>query len=152
MCIVSSVRKPRWNLTPWFIATRKFLIMFTNIWGPLNTTFIGGNRCFMVFIDDFSKWCWVYTLRHKEKVLKLFMEWKKNMEKNTRRKIKVLHSDNGDEDTSNLFLRLCRNEAIERQFRVRETPQQKGVAERINMILLEKVPCMSSNVELLKSF
>ena len=55
----------------------------------------------------------------------MFVEWKKNMEKNMRRKIKLLRSDNRGEYTSDLFLQLCRDEGIERYFTVRETPQKK---------------------------
>jgi len=62
-------------------------------------------------------------MKHKGKVLKLFVEWKKNMETNTGRKIKVLHSDNGGEYTSDHFLQPCRDEGIKRHFIVRETPQ-----------------------------
>ena len=57
-------------------------------------------------------------------VLQLFVEWKKNMEKNTGRKIKVLRSDNRGEYKSDPFLKLCRDEGILRHFTVRETPQQ----------------------------
>jgi len=45
------------------------------------------------------------------------------MEKSTRKKIKVLHSDNGEEYTSDSFLQLCRDEGIEKHFTVKETPQ-----------------------------
>ena len=62
----------------------------TNIWGPTKTTFIRGNHYFVTFIDDYSRRCWVYTMKHKGKVLELFVEWKKNLEKSTGKKIKVL--------------------------------------------------------------
>jgi len=74
------------------------------------------------------------------------------MEKITRRKIKILRSDNRGEYTSNPFLQRCCDEGIERHFTVRETPQQNGVAEMMNMILLEKVYCMLSNTDISKSF
>ena len=61
------------------------------------------------------------NMKHKGKILELFVELKKNMEKNTRRKIKVLRLDNGEEYTSDLFLQLCRDEDMERHFTVRET-------------------------------
>jgi len=35
---------------------------------------------------------------------------------------------------------------------VRETPQQNGVAERMNMTLLEKIHCMLSNARLSTNF
>jgi len=77
-------------------------------------------------------------MKHKGKVLELF-EWKRNMEKSTRRKIKVLRSDNEGEYTSDLFLQLCHDEGKERHLTVKETSQQNEVAERMNMTLLEKV-------------
>jgi len=61
------------------------------------------------------------------------VEWKRNMEKGTLRKIKVLCSNNGGEHTSVPFLQLCHNECIERHFTVRETSQQNGVVEKMNM-------------------
>ena len=74
---------------------------------------IGGKHYFVSFIDDYSRRCWEYTMKHKGQVLELFVEWKKNMEKKTGRKIKVLYSDNGGEYTSDPFLQLCHNEGIE---------------------------------------
>jgi len=91
-------------------------------------------------------------MKHKEKVLELFVEWKKNLEKSTGRKIKVLQSDNGGEYKSDPFLKLCRDEGIDRHFTVRNTPQQNGVVERMNRTLLEKVCYMLSNAGLSKNF
>jgi len=117
----------------------------TDVWGPTKTASIGGNHYFVTFIHDYSRRCWVYTMKHKGEVLKLFVEWKKNLEKSTGRKIKVLRSDNGGEYKSDSFLKICHDEGINRHFTVREIPQQKGIAERMNIILLEKVCCMLSN-------
>jgi len=41
----------------------------TDVWGPTKTTSIGGNHYFVTFIDDYSRRCWVYTMKHKGKVL-----------------------------------------------------------------------------------
>jgi len=35
------------------------------------------------------------------------------------------------------FLKLCRDEDIDRHFTVREAPQQNGIAERMNKTLLD---------------
>ena len=49
------------------------------------------------------------SIKHKGEVLELFMKWKRNMEKSTGRKIKVLCSDN--EESIQLIL-SGRNVAI----------------------------------------
>ena len=91
-------------------------------------------------------------MKHKRKVLELFVEWKRNLERSTGRKIKVLRSDNGGEYKSDPFLKICLDEGTERHFTVRETPQQNRVAERMNRTLLEKVRCILSNAGLSKNF
>jgi len=123
----------------------------TDVWGPTKTASIGDNHYFVTLIDDSSRRCLVYTMKHKEEVLKLFVKWKKNMEKSTGRKIKVLWSDNGGEHKSDPFLKLCRDESIVRYFTVRKTILQNGIAKRMNRTLLEKVRCMLSNAGLPKN-
>ena len=61
------------------------------------------------------------------------------VETQTGRKVKRLHTDNGGEFKNNPFLKVCEEEGIVRYFTVRYTPQQNGVAERMNRTLLEKV-------------
>ncbi|KAH9650170.1 Integrase catalytic domain-containing protein [Citrus sinensis] len=133
--------------------TREILeYVHSDVWGPTKTASIGGSHYFVTFVDDFSRRVWVYTMRAKDEVLEIFVKWKKLVETQTGRKIKVLRSDNGGEYTSDPFLQVCQNEGIKRHFTVRHTPQQNSVAERMNRTLLEKVRCMLSNAGLDKRF
>ncbi|PAM64485.1 hypothetical protein CEJ63_19730, partial [Acinetobacter baumannii] len=74
------------------------------------------------------------------------------IETQTGRKIKYLRTDNGGEYCSKSFREVCQDAGIVRHFTVRHTPQQNGVAERMNRTLLEKVRCMLSNAGLGKEF
>ena len=94
----------------------------------------------------------MYTLKSKDEVFETFLVWKKMVENQTGRKIKVLRSDNGTEYRNDQFSYFCKKEGISRHFTVRDTPQQNGVAERMNRTLLEKVRCMLSNAGLGKQF
>ena len=58
----------------------------------------------------------------QKKSPKVVCEVKKEYEEE-RRNIKVLHSDNDGEYTSDLFLQLCHDKGKERHFTVRKTPQ-----------------------------
>ena len=124
----------------------------TNVWGPTKKASLGGKHYFVTFVDDFSRRVWVYTLKSKDEVFETFLVWKKMVENQTGRKIKVLRSDNGTEYRNDQFSYFCKNEGISRHFTVRDTPQQNGVAERMNRTLLEKVRCMLSNAGLGKQF
>ncbi|KAG8480959.1 hypothetical protein CXB51_025647 [Gossypium anomalum] len=74
------------------------------------------------------------------------------IEKQTGKQIKYLRTDNGLEFCSDEFNKLCKSEGIVRHLTVRHTPQQNGVAERMNRTIMEKVRCMLSNANLPKSF
>ncbi|KAJ4711603.1 Retrovirus-related Pol polyprotein from transposon TNT 1-94 [Melia azedarach] len=69
-----------------------------------------------------------------------------------RKKIKRLRTDNGLEFCWSEFDEFCNNEGIARHHTVRDTPQQNGVAERMNQTLLERARCMLSNAELTRRF
>jgi hypothetical protein len=47
------------------------------------------------FIDDFSRKVWVYFLKEKSEVFKVFKEWKTLFENQTGKKIKRLRTNNG---------------------------------------------------------
>ncbi|KAE8664954.1 hypothetical protein F3Y22_tig00112738pilonHSYRG01227 [Hibiscus syriacus] len=124
----------------------------SDVWGPSKTTSLGGTHYYVTFVDDFSRRVWVYPMKTKDEVLGFFLKWKKMMETQTGRKIKRLRTDNGGEYKNDPFLKVCEEEGIVRHFTIRGTPQQNGVAERMNRTLMEKVRCMLSNAGLGKEF
>ena len=123
-----------------------------DVWGPTKTASLEGKHYFVTFVDDFSRRVWVYMLKSKDKVFETFLVWKKMVENQTGRKIKVLRSDNGTKYQNDQFSYFCKKEGISRHFTVRDTSQQNGVAELMNLTLLEKVRCMLSNAGLGKQF
>jgi len=66
--------------------------------------------------------------------------------------ISELFNDNGLEFVSELFNEFCRKRGIKRHRTATYTPQQNGLAERMNMTLLECVRCMLLGAGLSKSF
>ncbi|PKA55182.1 Retrovirus-related Pol polyprotein from transposon TNT 1-94 [Apostasia shenzhenica] len=124
----------------------------SDVWGPSPVTSLGGAKYFVTFIDDYLRKVWVYFLQHKSEVFEKFKYWKANIEKTTGKYIKVLRTDNGGEYTSKEFQDFCLKEGITRHFTIPNTPQQNGVAERMNRTLLERERCMRLFAGLSKSF
>ena len=75
------------------------------LWGPMKEASMGGSRYFISIIDDFSRKVWIYPLKQNEAFEK-FLEWKKQVEKQTGRKVKYLRTDNGLEFVNNKFQQL----------------------------------------------
>ena len=95
---------------------------------------------------------WVYILKSKDQVFEKFTEWKALVENSNRWKLKTLRTDNGGEYMSAEFTMYLNKEGVSHEFTVPKTPQQNGVAERMNRILVEAVRLMLSYAKLPKRF
>jgi len=63
--------------------------------GPMKTRTIGVSAYFMSFVDDHSRKTWVYTLKSKNDFLSMFKKFKVSVERETGKKLKCIHIDNG---------------------------------------------------------
>lgn len=82
----------------------------------------------------------------------MFKEWLMATENKVGNKLKHLRTDNGLDFVSEEFNNFCKSKGITRHRTVKHTPQQNGVAERMNRTLLERVRCMLIHAGLPKSF
>ncbi|KAH9648835.1 hypothetical protein KPL70_025759 [Citrus sinensis] len=113
-----------------------------DLWGPEQTASLGGARYFMSLIDDFSRMVWVYMLKTKDDAFEKFKIWKTLVETQTNRKVRRLRTDNGLEFCNKRFDDFCAENGVVRHKTMRHTPQQNGLAERMNRTLMDKVRCM----------
>lgn len=133
-------------------ASRVLEYIHSDLWGPATNPTFGGNRYFLSMIDDFSRRVWVFLLKDKTETFKSFKTWKTQIENQTGKTIKYLRTDNGLEFCNKDFNDLCKECGITRHKTVPYTPQQNGVAERMNRTLLDKVRCMMISSNIPKSF
>ena len=84
-------------------ATKLLEIVHSDVCGRLEAKPLSGVEYFVTFIDNKSRYVWIYILKNESEVLKKFLEWKSMMEKSSGEKIKTLHSDNGGEYSSKEF-------------------------------------------------
>ena len=117
-------------------------LVHSDVCGPINPKSLGGNRYYLTFVDDFSRKSWVYLLREKSEVLKYFKKWKVMAEKQSEKKLKIFRTDRGGEYLSTEFKNFLSEQGIVHQVTMAGTPQQNGVAERLNRTLQEKARSM----------
>jgi hypothetical protein len=86
----------------------------------------------------------VYFLHNKSDVFATFKKWRALVETQTGKKVRYLRSDNGGEYDSKEFRMYCEEQGIVCHLTAVYTPQQNGVAERLNRTLLERVRSMLS--------
>ena len=81
-------------------------------------------------------------MKNKDEVFNKFKEFKALIENYIQEKIKIFRSDNGREFRSNEFKELCKDSGIKREFTTPYNPQQNGVAEMKNRMIMEVARAM----------
>ncbi|KAG8490824.1 hypothetical protein CXB51_013933 [Gossypium anomalum] len=64
-----------------------------DVCGPINTQARGGFHYFITFTDDFSRYGYVYLMRHKSEALEKFKEFKNEVQNQLGKTIQTLRSD-----------------------------------------------------------
>ncbi|GJW86319.1 retrotransposon protein, putative, ty1-copia subclass, partial [Tanacetum coccineum] len=127
-------------------------LIHTDVCGPFKIVSRQGASYFVTFTVDFSRYGYVYKLKHKHEVFETFKVFQKEIENQLRKTIKSLRSDRGGEYISQEFLDHLKEHGIIAHRTPPYTPQNNGVSERRNRTLLDMVRSMMSQTTLPKSF
>ncbi|KAL6323541.1 hypothetical protein AAG906_039119 [Vitis piasezkii] len=144
-CILGKQKKVSFLKTGKTPKAEKLELVHTDLWGDYYSKIasLGGSRYYITFIDDSSRKVWVYFLKNKYDVFETFKKWKAMVETETSLKVKCLRSDNGGEYIDGGFSEYCAAQGIGMEKTIPRTPQQNGVAERMNRTLNERARSMS---------
>ncbi|KAJ9542291.1 hypothetical protein OSB04_028797 [Centaurea solstitialis] len=129
-----------------------FYFKATPVNGPFSHVARGGYRYFITFTDDFSRYGYVYLMRHKSESFERFREFQNEVQNQLGRKIKFLRSDRGGEYLSDEFDNHLMECGIVSQLTPPYTPQMNGVPERRNRTLLDMLRSMMCRSTLPMSF
>ena len=151
-CVNGKIHRCRFPTTGRRRGEEPLSIVHSDVCGKVNTKSLGGNEYFLTFIDDNTHFTWIYVLKHKYEVFQQFLKWKAMVEKSSRYKMKVLRTDNGGEFTSTEFQEYLQQEGIKHELTVPKTPEQNGVAERMNRTLVETTRSMLFGAKLPQRF
>lgn len=86
-----------------------------------------GASYFITFIDNFTRYSYVYLISYKSEVLECLRRYLNVVENQIDRKVKTLRTDRGREYLSDEFKELCNDKGIIRQLTIPNTPQQNGL-------------------------
>ena len=51
------------------ISNSIFELIHSDVWGPSPVASIGGSRYFVVFIDDYSRYSWIFPMQSRSEIL-----------------------------------------------------------------------------------
>ena len=142
-------------------ATRPLQLVHSDICGPIevvhelvNNKQLVNKWYILTFVDDYSRWLWIAIITDKsgKTVMSQFIKFKVWAERYTGFDITALRTDGGGEYVNDDFQTYLQTMGIERNITTAYTPQQNGVAERVNRTIMEAARAMLHAANLPSSF
>ncbi|XP_024200303.1 uncharacterized protein LOC112203592 [Rosa chinensis] len=135
--------------------TRVLELLHMDLIGPAQTESIGGKKYILVIVDDFSRYTWVNFLRDKAETFESFrgLNQRIKIEKQSTNMCLVrVRSDNGTEFKNTAFANYFHELGVSHEFSAPITPQQNGIVERKNRVLLDMARVMLHSADLSSNF
>ncbi|KAL5563628.1 hypothetical protein UlMin_033375 [Ulmus minor] len=103
-------------------------LIHTDVWGPAPIQSTSGFRYYMHFLDDHSRYTWIFPLKFKSEAFSTFLQFKTLVENQFERKIKCVQSDMGGEYRK--FSEFVKQNGVTFRHPCPHTLAQNGRAER----------------------
>jgi hypothetical protein len=112
------------------MSTENFNLIHYDVWGfsPINS--IGKSRYFVVFVDNYSRYSWVFLMRSRDELLNIYRNFANMVKTQFSKTIKVFPSDDAHELTQHAFEHILYSHGTVHQFSCPGTSQQNGRTER----------------------
>ncbi|GJT69690.1 putative ribonuclease H-like domain-containing protein [Tanacetum coccineum] len=127
-------------------------LLHMDLFGPTFVKSLKKKMYCLVVTDDYSRFTWVFFLATKDETSGILKSLITGIENLIDHKVKVIRCDNRTEFKNREMNQFCEMKSILRQFSVARTPQQNGVAERRNRILIEAARTMLADSKLPTTF
>lgn len=102
-----------------------------------------GNKFFLLLlIDDLSRYMWLLLLSSKDQAADVIRRFKAGSEGESEKKLRTLRTDREGEFTAQVYAEYCAEQGIQRHLTTPYTPQQNGVVERRNQMVMGMVFCL----------
>ncbi|GJV62294.1 putative ribonuclease H-like domain-containing protein [Tanacetum coccineum] len=113
-----------------------------DLFGPTSVKSINHASYCLVITDDCTRFSWVFFLAAKDETSGILKNFIRQIENQLNHRVKIIRSDNGTEFKNRDMLEFCGNKGIKQEYSNARTPQQNGVAERMNRTLIEAARTM----------
>ncbi|GJZ32666.1 zinc finger, CCHC-type containing protein, partial [Tanacetum coccineum] len=146
-CMLTTItKKPFQNVKH---ETEVLELIYSDLCDLYATPLLGNKKYFVIFIDDASRFCYVYLLHIKDEALDKFKIFKTKVELQQVSLIKRFRTDRGGEYMDTLYFQSI---GIIYVMTAPYTPQQNGISERKNRVLKEMVNSILSYLGLSQGF
>lgn len=143
-CLAGKMHRKPFPVIEKIPSFHKLQLVHSDVCGPMQTESFGGAKYFVTFTDDYSRCC----TKQKSEVLEKLKEFEAAATNEAGRSIGTLRTDNGGEYLSRESEDYLKEKDIKHKLTVPYSPQQNGVAERMNRTLVESARSMIAHAKL----
>ncbi|KAM5546528.1 hypothetical protein ABKV19_002354, partial [Rosa sericea] len=125
--------------------TKVLELLHMDLMGPAQSESIGGKSYILVVVDDFSRYTWVNFLKDKTETFESFKNLSQRLiieKQSSNTSIVRVRSDNCTKFKNAAFSNYCHELGVSHEFSAPITPQQNGIVERKNRVLLDMARVM----------
>uniref|UniRef100_A0A2N9FTN5 Integrase catalytic domain-containing protein n=1 Tax=Fagus sylvatica TaxID=28930 RepID=A0A2N9FTN5_FAGSY len=119
------------------IAPAPLVKIHCDLWGPAPVASVQNFKYYVIFVDDHTRYTWLYPLKHKSDFFNTFLTFQRMVENQFERKIQIFQCDGGGEFSLQAFLTHLNMCGIVQHVSCPGTPEQNGVAERKHRHIVE---------------
>jgi transposase InsO family protein len=130
---------------------RPLELLHMDLFGPIANISISGSKYFLVIVDDYSHFTWVFFLQEKSQTQETLKGFLRRAQNKFRLRIKRIRSNNGTKFKNSQIEGFLEDEGIKHEFSSPYT-QQNGVVERKNRTLLDMARTMLDEYKTLSRF
>ena len=73
------------------------MLIHSDVWGPAPVSVSSSIRWFVIFVDDCTRMTWLYLMKSKNEVARIFCSFHTMIKTQFSTKLQILGSDNGGE-------------------------------------------------------
>lgn len=129
-------------LIPQHPATRVLEHIHSDVCGPMEVISLRHQRYFVLFTNEYTQYVTGYFMQQKSEVFDYFKEYCASFQRLTGEKVEALRTHSSGEYQGNQFQEYLSKYGIKSECTAPYTPQDNGIAERLNRTLLNKMHAM----------
>ena len=119
------------------VSVDHFDLVHSDVWGPAPVSSLSGYNYYVSFVDDCSRYTWIYLMRHRSELFQIYTDFTNMIQTQFQKRIKVFRSDGAREYLSLSMTNLLKSHGTLHQQSCPHTHQQNGTAERKHRHLLD---------------
>nr|GEW45408.1 retrovirus-related Pol polyprotein from transposon TNT 1-94 [Tanacetum cinerariifolium] len=120
----------------------KLYLLHMDLCGPMHVESVNRKKYILVIVDDYSRFTWVKFLRSKDETSTFIIKFLKMIQVRLNVSVRRIRTDNETEFVNQTFFDYYEEVGISHETSVARSPQQNGVVERRNRILIEATHTM----------